>query len=149
MYIPVQVSRYEHGYTRPYARLVSRSMEHHGCAKLALIITDIVQMRIDYCNFEGMPMPVLAISYGSSSSSCRGQMELEERKGRKTRTTGAGEVRAGFKRLVGEPKSVGFEKGKCSAGVCVLLGESEMGWENWLAGWRHSPPVENRTELAC
>ena len=94
-------------------------------------------------------MPVLAISYGSSSSSCRGQMELEERKGRKTRTTGAGEVRAGFKRLVGEPKSVGFEKGKCSAGVCVLLGESEMGWENWLAGWRHSPPVENRTELAC
>jgi hypothetical protein len=112
-------------------------MEHHGRAELALSIADIVQMGVDYCNFEGMPMPVLAISYGGSSSSCRGQMDLEERKGRKTRTTGAGEVRARFERLVGEPKGVGFEKGKCGAGVCVLLGEREMGWEDRLTGITH------------
>jgi hypothetical protein len=90
-------------------------------------------------------MPVLAFSYGGSSF--RGQMELEERKGRKTRTTGAGEVRAGFERLVGEPKGVGFEKGKCGAGVCVIEGEGNE--VRGLASWHHSPPVENRTELAC
>lgn len=149
MYTPVQVSRYEHGYTRPHARLVSRSMEHHGRAELALRIADIVQMGVDYRNFERITMPVLAFSYGgrSSSSSCCGQMELEERKGRKTRTTGAGEVRAGFERLVGEPKGISFEKGKCGAGMCDMEGEgNEVGG---LASWHYSPPVENRTKLAC
>jgi hypothetical protein len=44
-------------------------------------------------------------------------MNLEERESRKTRTTGAGEVRAGLERFVGEPKGVGFEEGECGAGV--------------------------------
>lgn len=55
-------------------------------------------------------------------------MGLEERKGRKTRTTGAGEVRAGFERLVREPKGIGFEEVERGAGACVIKGGGEMGW---------------------
>ena len=44
-------------------------------------------------------------------------MELEERKGRKTRTTGAREVGAGFERLVREPKGICFEEVECGAGA--------------------------------
>jgi hypothetical protein len=42
-------------------------------------------------------------------------MELEEREGCKTRTTGTGKIRTGFERLVGEPEGIGFEEGKCGA----------------------------------
>jgi hypothetical protein len=71
-YAPVQVSHYEHGYTRPLARFVSRSMEHHGSAELALRIAGMVQMRVYYRNVAGVPVLVLVVlprgGYSGSSN---------------------------------------------------------------------------------
>jgi hypothetical protein len=65
-------------------------------------------------------------------------MGLEERKGRKTRTTGAGEVRAGFERLVREPKGISFEEVERGAGACVIKGGGgRNGVVDWLAGITH------------
>ena len=130
VHTPVQVSSYEHGYTRPFLRLVFRSIENHGRAVLALRIADIVQMRVDQRDVTGVPVPVMV--YRS-----------EEGEGGKTRTTGAVVPRAGLERLVGEPKGVGFEEGKCGASVCVLLLGDGLGWTASLTDGRRS----DRTRL--
>jgi len=64
-----------------------------------------------------------------SSSSCNcGWVELEERKSCKTRATGAGEVRAGFERLSGEPKGVSFEEGEYGAVFAIRRLELRAWW---------------------
>jgi hypothetical protein len=108
-------------------------MEHHGGAKFALRIAGMVQMRVYYRDVAGRPVLVLTVpprGRCGSSSSC-GQMESEEREGRKTRTTGAGEARTGFERLVGEPEGVGFEERKCGAVCFAMRGKLCFSGREW------------------
>jgi hypothetical protein len=88
---------------------VLRSVEDHGCAELALIVADVVQMRVYQ---HDVAMMTVVRCFCSSSGS-------ESRDGCETRCTGAGEVRAWFERLMGEPEGVGFEQGERGAVVRV------------------------------
>ena len=85
---------------------MSRSVEHHGGAELALGVADVVKVSIDQRDMARW-LVILCI---------RG--ETEECEGRETWTTGTREERAWLEGRVGEPKRIGFEEDECGA-VCV------------------------------
>lgn len=78
---------------------MTRAVEDHGCAELALRFADVVEVHVDQGNVAG----------GLLLRGCGG---AEEGEGRKAFTTSPGEARARFEGRVGEPKRIGFEKGE-------------------------------------
>ena len=82
-------------------RLVSRAMQQHGGAELALRLASVVQVGVDQHKVPGLP--------------ARARGRTEEREGREAGAASTREERTGFERRVREPKSVRFEEGECSA----------------------------------
>ena len=100
--LPVQISGDKDRYSGPDERLISRSVEHHGCAEPALRVADVVKVSIDQRDITRW---LLLHRCGVT----------EEREGRKARTTGTREERAWLEGCVGEPKRIGFKEDECGA----------------------------------